>query len=228
MRGGPSLVYEDVVHLVDYGVMQLPLDLHVGGDCHVVPEVVEPELVVGPEGDVGQVGVSLIDGFEIGQTRVRGFVGWIVLVAGVVLHAGHRQSQGMVDGTHPDAVPLGQVVVDGDQVHPTAGQGVEVDREGRDQGLAFAGLHLGDLALMKDQTPHELDIVMPLAQIPFGRLPHQGEGLRQQVIQILALGQPFPELVRHSPKLGVGPLHDLGLQGVDLLYQGPEFLGDPL
>ena len=42
----------------------------------------------------------------------------------------------------PFRITPGEVVIDGYHVNPVAGQGVQVDREGRDQGLALSRLHL--------------------------------------------------------------------------------------
>ena len=49
-----------------------------------------------------------------------------------------------VEPAHPLGVAGGQVVVDRDHVDALAGQRVQVHRQGRDEGLALAGLHLGD------------------------------------------------------------------------------------
>jgi hypothetical protein len=72
----------------------------------------------------------------------------------------HRQAQEVVDGAHPLGVAAGQVVVDGDDVDAAAGQPVEGGGERRDEGLALAGLHLGDLALVQDDAAHHLDVEM--------------------------------------------------------------------
>lgn len=56
-------------------------------------------------------------------------------------------AQKLVDLPHPLAIALGQVVIDGDDVHTLAGNGVEVTGKRRDERLAFAGLHLGNLTL---------------------------------------------------------------------------------
>ena len=112
---------------------------HLGGvDGHVVSQVVETELVVGAVGDVGGVG------------------GLAVLGLDVVDHQAHGEAQEAVDLAHPLAVALGQVVVDGDDVHALSRQGVEVGGQGGHQGLALAGLHLGDAALVEDDAADEL------------------------------------------------------------------------
>ena len=69
-------------------------------------------------------------------------------------------AQEVVDGGVPSRVTAGQVVVDGDQVTALAHQRVQVEGEGRHQGLALAGLHLGDLAVVEHDTADQLDVEM--------------------------------------------------------------------
>ena len=70
---------------------------------------------------------------------------------------------------------------------------VEIDGERRDQGLALAGPHLGDLAAMEDDAADHLDVVMALAERALGRLADRGERLGEQVVELLAFGQPLAE-----------------------------------
>ena len=68
-EGRTRFVDEDIVHLVDDGVMataalHLVLDPH----GHVVAQVVEPEFVVGAIEDVGPVGVDTLNGAEVLET----------------------------------------------------------------------------------------------------------------------------------------------------------------
>ena len=126
---GPRLVDQDRVDLVDDGVGVAPLHPEVGPHRHVVAQIVEPELVVGPVGDVGGVG---------GAALCRGHLR---------LDQADLEPEEAVDAAHPLGVALGQVVVDGDEVDPGATEGVEVGRHRRHQRLALAGLHLGDGAV---------------------------------------------------------------------------------
>ena len=105
-QGGPGLVDEDGVHLVHDGEGVAPLHELGLVDGHVVPEVVEAELVVGAVGDVGVVGGLLAGGVDAVDDQA------------------HGEAHPPVDLAHPVAVALGQVVVDGDDVDPLAGQGV--------------------------------------------------------------------------------------------------------
>ncbi len=94
-----------------------------------------------------------------------------------------------MDAAHPLRVALGEVVVDGDDVDAVAGQCVQVRREGGDEGLALTGAHLGDVAEVQGRATHDLDVVVALAEGPLRGLTDGGEGLRQQVVERLAIGE---------------------------------------
>ena len=201
-EGGAGLVDQDGVHLVHDGEGVAPLHQLGGVDAHIVPQVVEAHLVVGAVGDVGGVGLLPLGGGEAVDDQA------------------HFQSQETVDLAHPLAVALGQIVVDGDDVDAPAGQRVEVGGEGGHQGLALTGLHLGDAALVQHDAAHQLDPVGPQAQDPVGGLPHGGEGLRQDVVQRLAVLQALLELGGLGLELGVGQGLVLVGHGLDLIHDG--------
>ena len=115
-----------------------------------------------------------------------------------------RQAEEAVDLPHPLGVAAGQVVVDGDDVHALAGERVEVDRQRRDQGLAFAGPHLGDGALVQHHAADELHVEMALAERALRRLAHGGEGRDQDVVEALAGRELRLELVGAGAQLVVG------------------------
>ena len=127
---------------------------------HVVAQVVEAELVVGAVGDVGRVGGPL-------EHRV----------VDVGADAAHREPEPTVDPAHPLGVTGGQVLVHRHQVHAPPVERVEVGGQGGDQGLALAGLHLGDPAEVQRHAAHELHVEVALPEHPPGRLAHDGEGL---------------------------------------------------
>ena len=156
-------------------IVEGPLDHLVQAILHVVAQVVEAELVVGAVGDVAGIG------------------GLALLVVEVVDDDADGEAEERVDPAHPLGVAAGEIVVHGDDVHALAGERVEIDGERGDQRLAFAGLHLGDLALVQDHAAHQLDVEVALTQGPLGRLAHRGEGLGQQVVERFALGQAFAE-----------------------------------
>ena len=93
----------------------------------------------------------------------------------------------VVDGRVPAGVAAGQVVVDGDQVGALAQQRVEVEGEGGHQGLALTGLHLGDLAVVEHDAPHQLDVEVAHPEDPARRLADHREGLREDLVEPLRL-----------------------------------------
>jgi len=109
-------------------------------------------------------------------------------------HAGGHAEEG-IDLAHPGGVAAGEVVVDGDDVDAAAGERVEIHRKRCDQRLAFAGLHLGDVALMQHHAADQLHIEMALAKRALGGLAHGGECRHQDVVERLARGQVFAELL---------------------------------
>ena len=107
----------------------------------------------------------------------------------------------LVDRQHPFAVAAGQVIVDGDDVDALALQGVEVGRQRGDQGFAFAGDHLGDVAAVQDDAAEDLHVEVPHVLGAPGGLAAGGERLGQQIFEGLAVGQPFAELGRQGLEL---------------------------
>ena len=80
-------------------------------------------------------------------------------------------------------------------MHARAGQGVEVGREYGHEGLALAGLHLGNAPLMEDYAADELDVEGLHAQHAPRGLAHHGERLRQQVVERLSAAEAPLEFV---------------------------------
>ena len=203
-QGRAGLVDEDGVHLVHNGEVMTPLHQVLLADDHVVPQVVEAQLVVGTVGDVAGVGLAALVRLHVMDDQT------------------HRQPQEAVNLAHPLAVAAGQVIVDGHHVHALAGQRVQVRRQRGYQGLALAGLHFSDAALMHHQTADELHPVVPHAHGAAGRLAHRREGLGEDVVLRLALLQPLAELVRLAAQLLIAELHVVVFQrfnGVDRLVQ---------
>ena len=141
------------------------LHARIGIDDHVVTQVVEAELGIGTIGHVRIVG-----------SLARGGLG-------AVLDEADAHAKELVDLSHPFAIALGQVIVDGDDVHALAGDGVEIARERRDERLALAGLHLGDLPLVEDHAADELHVEVTQAQRAHRRLAHDGKCLREQLLE---------------------------------------------
>src|SRR4029077_7077909 len=106
---------------------------------------------------------------------------------------------------------LGQVVVDRDQVDAVAGQRIQIERLDGDEGLALAGLHLGDVALVQDDAAHLLDVEEADAHRSLERLANRGEGLEDELVDRLAVLDPLLELDGLAGQLGVAPRLGPGL-----------------
>ena len=207
-KRGPGLVNEDGVHLVHNGEGVAPLDQLAGVNGHVVPQVVKAKLVVGAIGNVGSVG------------------GLTVLRLHVVDNKPHGKAQEAVNFPHPLTLIFGQIVVDRDNVDPLAGEGVQIGGQNGHQSLTFTGLHLGDAALMENDAADQLDPEGPQPHHPVGCLPHGGEGLRENVIQCLAVFKPLFKLRGLGLKLRIGQGPIGLLQRLDFFHDGfqcPDF-----
>ncbi len=178
------LVDQDVVDLIDDREVVAALHAVLQRRGHVVAQVVKAELRVGAVGDVA--GVLLLAGR--------------VIIA--LLDRRNADPQRVIDRFHPFGIAAGQVVVDGDQVDAVACQRVEKDREGRGQGLALAGAHLRDRAVVQDHSSDQLDVVVALPDRAPRRLAGQREGLGQEVIQRLAVARPLAQRVGLFAHLG--------------------------
>ncbi len=110
----------------------------------------------------------------------------------------------LVDLPHPFGVALGQIVVDGDDVDAAAGKRIEIDRERGDQRLAFAGLHLGNLAFVQHHAADHLDVEMTLAERALGGLADGGESRHQDVVERTALGELLLEFLGAGAQRVVG------------------------
>ena len=78
---------------------------------------------------------------------------------------------------------------------------------------------------MEHDAADHLHVVVPLAKGALGRLAHEGERLRQEIVERLAFAQALAELLRLRRHLLVGELLKLRLERVYLrLDQGAELL----
>jgi len=196
-EGRARLVDQDRVDLVDDRVVQPALEALRDLGRHVVAQVIEAEFVVGAVGDVGLVGRLLIRRIHLRHD-----------------HA-HREAEEAVDAAHPLGVALGEVIVDGDDVNALALERVQVGRQRRDERLAFAGAHLGDLAFVQRDAADHLDVEVAHLQHPFRHFAHHREGLGEHIRSRGAGGDLLLELWSLRAQLVVGELLELRLERVD-------------
>ena len=116
---------------------------------HIVTQVVETELVVGTECDVGKVCTA---------TCIR--------VGLMLVDAVHAESMEHVERSHPLRVTLCKVVVHGYHVYTVSGKCIKEHRQGRNECLTLTCRHLGNLALMEYCTAEQLYIVVN--HVPYG------------------------------------------------------------
>ena len=152
-------------------------------------EVVEPELVVRAVRDIRGIGLAPGDGLEVHEPLV------VRRVAGLeevrrrapvrLLAEDHpdREPEEVVDRAHPLRVAPGEVVVDRDDVDAPAGDRVQDRGERGHEGLALAGAHLGDLALVEDDAADQLDVEVAHPERPDHRLAGHREGLGNDVVE---------------------------------------------
>ena len=205
-----GLVDQDAVDLVDDRVIELALGLILLGRLHVVAQVVEAEFVVGAVGDIAAVHL-----LALGRIHLR-------------LDRAHGHPEAVKERAHPLGVAAGQVVVDRHHVDALAVEGIQVCGQGGDQGLAFAGDHLGDVSAVQDHAAHQLDVEMPHVEIAAARLARSGERLDQKVFERLARGLRCREFLRLGPQLiGRERLHRR-LELVDLGHRRPHMADSAL
>ncbi len=180
--------------------MEFPLDHFLDAELHIVAQIVEAEFVVGAVSHVAGIG------------------GLAFVVLQPVGDAADGETEEFVYLAHPFGVARRQIVVDRDDVHALAGDGVQIDGQGGDQGLALAGAHFGNLSLMQHHAAQQLDVVVALAQCPLGGFAYGGERVGQQIVQIGAV-LVFPaEFVRARAQLVVRQFFHIGFERIDLRH----------
>ena len=76
-----------------------------------------------------------------------------------------------------------------------AAQCVEICGKRSDEGLAFAGAHLGDFAFVKDDAADHLYVEVAHAEDARGCFTYGGEGFREDVVEGFAAAEAGLELV---------------------------------
>jgi hypothetical protein len=122
-------------------------------------------------------------------------------------------------------------------VHALAGQRVQVRRQRRDERLALAGAHLGDVAAVQHHAADHLHVEVTHLEDASAGLAHDRERLGQDLVERLAAIETTAELAGHARELLVVlrfhrrlELGDAPDDGVELLQLarvlGPENLLD--
>ena len=93
---------------------------------------------------------------------------------------------------------------------------VQVEREARDERLALAGLHLGDVAFVQRDPAHHLDVEDALVGLAQARLARRGERLEEEALELLAVLEPLPKLDGLRAERLVRELLEVGLERRDV------------
>ena len=205
-QGGPRLVDQDGVDLVDDGEMVLALHHVLNPELQVVTKIVETEFVVRSVSDVAAIGRSTL------------------VIGHISGDAANRHSKALIDTAHPARVARGKIVVHRDDMDAFPGKRVQEDGKRRDEGLALTRLHFGNLSLVKRDPTHELDVVMPLPKRALGRLADTGEGLWEQLLEAAAGVEPFAKGRYRAAKIIIADPGDLVLEAIDRSNLSGEFL----
>ncbi len=86
----------------------------------------------------------------------------------------------------------------------------------RDEGLALAGLHLGDLAFVQHRAADELDVEVPHVEHAAAGFPDDGKSFRKQVVERFTVREALTEFGGLAAQLRVGQRLNRGLERVDL------------
>src|SRR5215213_3463798 len=146
--------------------------LHTRGEVkfHVVAQVIKAKLVVGAVSDIS------------------GVCGLALEVVHVVLNTTDFETEEAMDLAHPLSVTRSEIVVDRNNVNAaTARERVQVRRQRGDERLALACAHLGDLALVQDDTADQLHVEMTHAGGAYACFSDDCESLRQDLVERGAL-----------------------------------------
>ena len=104
-----------------------------------------------------------------------------------------------------------------------SGKSVEVCREGGNEGLTFTGLHLGDTAVVKDDSSEDLNRIGFQTEDTVGCLTAGGEGVGQNIVESLAVGKTFFQRGGDVAKFIIGHSLILLVQSKYLILDGGHF-----
>ena len=176
----PRLVDQNRVDFIDDGKIQAALHPLTGGIDHVVAQVIETKLVIGAVGNIR--GISRLLGLVVHLREIDA----------------DTQAEEAMQPPHPFRIAAGQVVIDRNNVNTLAGNRIQVGGQGADQGLALAGTHFGNLAVVQDHAADQLGIEVAHAELALRGFANHGKGFRQEIIERLTLGMTLTEFIRLS------------------------------
>ena len=124
-----------------------------------------------------------------------------------------------MNASHPVGITVCQVVIDRDNVYTLSFQCVQIRRQDTGLGFTFTGLHLGDTALMDNDTTEDLNFIVLLVQNTACSFSGNGKCFAEDVVQGLAFRQAILKLLRLCAQLLIGFCHHLFPVPEDLIQK---------
>ena len=164
---------QDRVDLIDDTVVKISLNKLFFIDNHVVTKIIKSKFVVCYVCDITSVCCTALFRLHV-----------------VKYHA-YGQAKELVNLTHPLGISFCQVVVDGYDVDTFSLKGIQVCRKCGNKSFTFTCFHLGDTALVKDDTTDDLYPVMLHSKYTLGCLTYGGKCFWKKIIQCCTFCKTF-------------------------------------
>ena len=153
---------------------------------HVVTQVIKAQLIIGDIGNITSICCTSL------------------LRLHVIQNHANSQAKKLMNLTHPLGITLCQIIVNCYNVDTSAFQGIQICRKSGNQSLTFAGSHLCDTSLVKDNSTDKLYLIVFHPQYTFGSFTNGCKCFRKEIIQRLALFQALLVLSCLIPQLFIG------------------------
>ena len=129
-----------------------------------------------------------------------------------LLHVADRDPEPAIDRAHPLGIAPREIVVERQDMHAATRERVERRGHHGRQGLAFAGQHLDDLAIVQGEGRHELHVERALPEGAAGGLAHERVEGHPQGLARLAGASALAERLAPIAHLVVGQLTGCGIE----------------
>ncbi len=165
------LVNENGIHLVHNGKYMPALRHLLLIYDHVIPQIIESELIVGSIGNIGTVS-------------------FLFLRRGLPMyHQSRGQAHKGIYTPHFFRTHTRQIIIDGYNMYTFSRQSVEISRKRCNQGFTFSRFHLGNTALVQYDTAQKLNMERSFLKDTVICFAHCGKGIRQNIVQSLPCGK---------------------------------------
>ena len=161
----PGLVDQYRIDFVHDRIKKTPLHAALLIHRHVITQIVEPQFIVRHIRDIA--GICLLTAQQVHSLQN---------------HA-HRYTEKPVDPSDIHRITVGQIIIDGHNMHATARQTHQIRRKSCHKGLTLASLHLSNMPLIKGNTAQNLNVIRIQSDRAISCFPDRCKRLRQQLIQ---------------------------------------------